>query len=331
MSSTDNSWSFGERFRGLTYLLKHTFTIVGRDRDILEPWVRMVVYTAAHLSALFLGIFLIGVDSVGLGILCILAWMALSIHRVFYFNYQETRQSWLVFETLAGRDRSFQEAVDKTSGLKGQIRILALIDIAMAILKSSRGGQQGSGILDFIFDLLITGLAEVWDLANHYLLPAVAVDEVEITEGVKSMKRLKDEVPESLVGVFGIDFIGGMVRTITIPIHLVMATTAFGLSFLLVDVMPASTVVNVAETFGSGFASNMPGERASWVPLLVLLYSSVLLGGVIKRAVTSVKVIYFTIFYTKITHEEEIIPGLREELTDYLKLEENAGTQDASE
>jgi hypothetical protein len=38
--------------------------------------------------------------------------------------------------------------------------------------------------------------------------------------------------------------------------------------------------------------------------------------------VTSVKVIYFTVFYTKITHPDSITEDLQEELNSYLKLEE---------
>ncbi|MFW5967494.1 MAG: hypothetical protein ACOCV2_08260 [Persicimonas sp.] len=40
----------------------------------------------------------------------------------------------------------------------------------------------------------------------------------------------------------------------------------------------------------------------------------------LKRTVTAVKVVYFTIFYIKITHADRIAPELQEELADYLKM-----------
>ena len=60
----------------------------------------------------------------------------------------------------------------------------------------------------------------------------------------------------------------------------------------------------------------------SWVPLVAAIFIGKLFSGFFERLVTSVKVIYFTVFYTKITHPDSIAEDLREELVNYLKLDQ---------
>ncbi|MFB6099272.1 MAG: hypothetical protein ABEK84_09230 [Salinibacter sp.] len=52
-----------------------------------------------------------------------------------------------------------------------------------------------------------------------------------------------------------------------------------------------------------------------------------------EPTVTSIKVIYFTIFYTQITHEDRISDALKPQLVRYLRMEEQpaAGTAPATQ
>ena len=58
-----------------------------------------------------------------------------------------------------------------------------------------------------------------------------------------------------------------------------------------------------------------------WLPLLIAIWLGKLGSVVLDRLTNSVKVIYFSIFYMRITHAEDIIPEIRGELDSYLRME----------
>lgn len=314
------NFSFAERFQNLAYLLKHSFSIVGRDRDIVEPWIRMVIYSFIQLTLFFGAVFFFAMEQVAVGLGFTGLWFVMLMYLVFYLNYQEIRQSWLVYQTVIGNDRSYQEAVEQSNQLSSEVRWLAIFDIFFIWLSSMKN-KDDPGIIGMIINLLIEGLEEVWDLANHYLLPAVAIDKMSLTDGVKSMKRLKDKVPESLMGIFGIDLLGSVVGMIVMPVHLVMFLLASVTGVYAAGIAPSATVMTVSEEFAKQLSFLFGDSRQfTWLPIFLFGMGSATLSMLLKRTVTSVKVIYFTIFYTKITHADRIQPNLQDELGDYLQL-----------
>ncbi len=323
-----------ERFHRVKYLLKNTFTVVGRHRGILSPAIRTVVYGAIANLPLFVGIGLAihggFTDSEGLftaGLIAIGLWVPLFLYEFFYFTRQEAMQAWLVGETVAGRNRTLDEAATETKAIAGQIRKIALLDMFVSWLMSitSRKRSKG-GFASFLLSLLMRGIAEVWDLVNHYLLPAVTLDRLSIRDGVAKIKELKDHVPKTLVGVFGIDFIGRIVGILVAPIYALIALLAFAMSVWLAGILPSVEFVSASDA----------GDVPSWmltdgaleltlIPLVGLLFVAKLGSIVLDRAVTTVKVSYFTIFYTQIERPEHIAEELRGELLAYLKMEELPG------
>ena len=149
------------------------------------------------------------------------------------------------------------------------------------------------------------------------MLPAVAIDRLSLTEGVKKMKDLRNQVPETLTGVFGIDFIGRVVGQVTGGLYFVLILVAGGATYLGGEALPRTFRFTVQETpIGSGpLVLNV-------LPLIVGLYVGKLFGVVFERTVTSVEVIYFTIFYTQITHRDRIANGLQPQLVSYLRMED---------
>jgi hypothetical protein len=233
----------------------------------------------------------------------------LFIYKHFYHNKQEIRMSWTVYETIIGNDPSYKGATKTSKEMKSQTRKLAWMDIGMQFVQ--KGKFAGGGLVAILINLFISGLEEVWDLVNHYLLPSVAVDKLDIKPGIEKMKKLKEQVPESLVGVFGIDFIGDVVRRVMIPTYIVLVVGAGLLGYFGTNFFPTTTI-----EFG--------GEDVAftWVPLIMAVYIGKLFSNLLERTVTSIKVVYFTVFYTKITHPDRIMDELQEELVDYLKLKQ---------
>lgn len=310
------SLSFTERLSRIGYLLKNTFTVVGRDPDIAKPLIWMSVYALIMVTAFFVGVSALFLEAglvaaVGLGLAVLLY-----LYKFFFYNYKEMSQSWLVYETICGRDRSYADAKQKARDRKWGVRKLAALDFGMAYLMSNRSNNS-NGWGQKLLNLLLAGLREVWDLVNHYLLPAIAIDDLSLTEGVTRMKQLRSQVPATLTGVFGIDFIGRLVGQINVTLYFILFLLAGGLGYLGSGLLPEAFAFTVPET---------PLTEAPFVfnvlPLVVFFYLGKVFGAAFERLVTSVKVIYFTIFYTQITHADRITEDLQPQLVSYLRMEE---------
>lgn len=309
-----------ERFAQMSYLLKHTATIVGRDRDILTPPIRTILFSVVLVTLFFAMIAAYVIGSSGIGTVLLLIWLGAWIYHFFYFNRQELALSWLVFETAAGRDRSFPEATDHAGTLGGQIRILALLDMAAAWIASRRGNSNENG---FLTNLVLGAMTEGWDLVNHFLLPAFAIDGVGFREGMGKLRATRENVPETLVGVFGIDVIGRVVATIVAPLYTLLVLVGLILGVLAGGAMPSAFAAGpLGEVLPSTSFDYLPVSADSafnWFPMFVCIFLGKLVSSAFKRVVTAVKVIYFTLFYARILHIEELAPDIRDDLESYLR------------
>ncbi|MGD8429431.1 MAG: hypothetical protein PVH31_03415 [Ectothiorhodospiraceae bacterium] len=318
---------FGKRLGCIGYLLKHTFTVVGRERDLITPWIRTTIYGAVNSAVLVVGLGLAFQAAAGDGDHGGLAWLllllafVLYIYQHFYNNYQEVAQSWLVYQAVTGEDRTYAEARGISRDLRSTVRKLALLDLVMTYVSSRRGGGKEGEASSGLVSVLLAAVVEIWDLLNHYLLPATTVDRLSIRDAIGNIRHLRERVPETLTGVFGIDFIGRIVGVIVAPVYLVLAVIAIGLGVAAADWLPALHFP-VSPGQLPGFLVSDGTFAITIVPLLVLFYLGKLFSVALKRGITSIKVIYFTIFYLQITHPDWIADDLQDELVRYLKMEE---------
>ena len=308
---------FSDRLSRIGYLLKHTVTVVGRDADIVTPWTWMVVYAVVMVTAFFAGIIGMFVGAYGVGIAGFGLALLMFLYKYLFYNYREMGQSWLVYETICGRDRSYAEAKTEAKKRKSGVRKLAGLDMLMAYVVSQRS-EESSGITGWLVNLFLAGLQEVWDLVNHYMLPAIAIDQLSLTDGVKKMKGLRNQVPETLTGVFGIDFIGRIVGQVTGGLYFVLILVSGAAVYFGGEALPEAFTFTLPENpIGSGpLVLNV-------LPLIIAIYIGKVAGVIFERTVTSIKVIYFTIFYTQITHEDRIADDLKPQLVQYLRMEES--------
>lgn len=318
------SLSFTDRLNRVGYLLKHTFTVVGRDGDIVRPWIWMSVYATVMVTAFFVGatsVFLEAhlVAAVGLGLAVVLY-----LYKFLFYNYREMSQSWLVYEAIGGRECSYGEAKQKARDRKWGVRKLAALDILMAYLMSKRS-DKSDGWGQKLLNMFLAGLNEVWDLVNHYMLPAIAIDNLTLTEGVKQMKKLRHQVPATLTGVFGIDFIGRIVGQINATLYVFLFLLAGAVGYLGSGVLPEAFAFTVPENpvVETPVAMNA-------LPIVVFIYIGKVAGSIFERVITSIKVIYFTIFYTQITHQDRIADDLQPQLVSYLRMEEEPEEEPAA-
>ena len=299
---------FTDRLKDTGFLLKNSFKVVGKDRDIIKPTIHMVILSVI-LTTMFFGVFLSFFTGryVGWGIIVLVFLIfILTPFKFFYYIRQKADQSWIVYNTITGKDISYRDAHAHTKLEKSSLRKIALIEILMKYVGSQRSEKGGIGAA--LINLFLAALVEIWDLLSHYMIPAVVVEQKPLKELIPQIKSLRNNVPATLVGVFGIDFVGNVIGIVLFPIYLLTLAIGAGIGYLLTSSMP-NTV------------STIRGFSFSWVPVFIAFYIMCVIGAIIRIIVESTKVIYFTIFYTALTKPKNITPDMREELTHYLRLE----------
>lgn len=299
---------FTERVKDTGFLIKNSFKVIGKDKDIITPTIHIAIFSVI-LTTLFFGALLTFFTGryISLGILTLLVLIfILTPFKFFYYIRQKADQSWIVYNTITGKDIDYKAAHEHTKSEISSIRKIALIDMLMKYVGSQRSQKKGIGSI--LINIFLAVLVEVWDLLSHYMIPAVVIEQKPLTEIVPNIKSLGNNVPAVLVGVFGIDFVGNVIGTVLFPIYLIILIIGVGIGYLLATIL-TDTVLTIA------------GFSFSWIPVFIALYIVSVIGVIITKIVESIKVIYFTIFYTAITKPKNIIPEMREELTHYLRME----------
>ncbi len=302
---------FMNRLKDTGFLLKNSFTVVGKDKDIIKPTIKMIIFSLLILIFIPLSVFLIYTGNFALfGIALLVFTLIIMVPwRFFYDVNQKATQGWIVYNTISGRDINCKDAYNHIKSEKGKLRLIAIVDIIIKYAKSQRGNRKG--VLGIIIGLFLSFLAEVWDLLSHYMLPAVVIEQKSLKEIIPNIKRLANNVPATLMGVFGIDFVGNVVRTLAFPIYLFFILISIGIGALLSEVLWRTEI-----TIG--------GLSFSWAPLAIIIYLLIIINMIIGKLVDSVKVIYFTIFYTSIMRPMEISEDMRDELTKYLLMDKSS-------
>ena len=302
---------FKDRIKDTGYLIRHSFTIIGRDEDIKTPMIKMGIFTTILRIIFFLSLLTIltlqSHQNVGLIALTVFLWLimvAILIPlRFFYDVRQKGNLCWVVYNTLCGKDISYRDAVGHTKSQKGRLKALGLGEL---VLDYSRTFKKDSGLL---INLFLGFLTEVWDLLSHFMLPSVVIEEKKLKEIAPDLKSLRENVPATLAGVFGLDFAGDAVKQLLAGLSFLLVLLSLAAGWLLSFVTDAGAI-----SLFSGALS------ISWIPTYITLFLVTLVFGIAGKLVESIKVIYFTVFYTSIKQPQNITEELREDLTHYLTL-----------
>src|SRR3989344_8302539 len=149
------------RLKDTGYLLKHSFTVIGKDEDIKKPTIRMAVYSSIVTTLIFLSLFFLFSQTLQfLGvILLIFTILFLIPFGFFYYTRQKANQSWIVYNTITGKDISYADAHLHTKTQKSSLRIVAVLDIVVKFFAGQR--NQDQGIVPFLINLFLAALLEV--------------------------------------------------------------------------------------------------------------------------------------------------------------------------
>ena len=184
IKKTISKKSFKDRMKDTAYLFKNSFTIIGKDKDIKTPTIKMVIFSFLMTTLFFVSIALYLINknllfvSIGLMLLDIFFLLPFSY---FYYVRQKASQSWIVYNTLVGKDISYQDALAHTKLEKGKLRLIAFVDIVMAYVSGQKNNER-KGAVGFLINIFLSALVEVWDLLSHYMLPAVVIEQKPLKE-----------------------------------------------------------------------------------------------------------------------------------------------------
>lgn len=312
------------RFAQLGYLFKHTFTIFGRDLSIMRPIVKMSIYACVMIAVLATALVFILYQISGGGWL-LFASIILFIYKFFYYNRVSMILSRMVYVTATGGDAESKSARQHLSGLRRQVFVLGLLDMVIAWIRGSKDKEGG-----IIKNLLLGGIAGLGDLVSHFLLPVFAVDKHGVRDSLGTLRALKDNIPESLSGVFGIAVMGRVVSAVMAPLYAIGILGAIVVGLLWGGHMPtgfAAGEIGVLFPVPEDWPLIGPHTVFNWLPLFCVLVLGTLLQALLARVVDALKVVYYTLFYTRVNHADELAPDIRADLEGYLQLEDD-GTED---
>ncbi len=286
---------FSARVKDSLYLLKHSFSVIAKDKDILQPMYRMLGFSVFFVFCLAISIGLFFTPLLPLGFLGLLfVLFVLFPYSSFFYTRMKACQSWIVYQTITGGDIDYAQAKAHVITQNKNIRYLAFIDLVVRVTLSQRKSNR-KGIIGVFVAIFLAALLEVWDLLQHYMIPAVVIEQKPLKELLVKLKALQNNVPATLVGVFGIDFVGNVLGSLIFtPIFLFSLLLGLFLTFTFNAPYIVWTVVG---------------------GILVSFMINVLLNPLVQ----SVKTIYFTIFYTALVQPKKIDKKMRAELTRYLK------------
>ncbi len=296
---------FKEQLKNTFFLLKNTFKILGRNKDIVKPTMFSVYYSLI-LRIWFYVMIVSFVLNVLLWLLLLLIWIIAFIYKFFYLAKQKANQSYLVYNIISWNNISYKKSLDYTKNDFNKYKSIAFIDMARWYIDKAND-WKGGGIKWMLIGLILSWLEEVLDLISNYLLPAMVIENKSMLESKDDLKAVKDNVPQTLAWVFWIDFLWSCINSLLWLTYLIMIVASWLIGWLI---WYSSENIFMA-----------------MLPSIITFVIISLISIVILRLVDGVKVVYFTVFYTSIMKSESITDDLKDELQNYLQFKEKNETK----
>lgn len=309
-----NKKNFKRKIDDLIALWKATFSLINQYDDLKKPLYRLLTYRIINIILIFSVItILIAWKFMWLLFLLIPILCIMNIH-IHFFKARKEATAWaMVYDSITWKEVNFKKSSKEIKEIKWSIRIIWLIDWLM----SSSKNKEPKGFKRILFAVL----NEVWDLVNHFLIPAVAIEKKSVSDVIWNMKNLRNNIPATLVGVFWIDFIWDVVNRLLFPIgallFLITGWISFAISYFF---DPVSYIIPITNDFNLTF-----------IPFVVIFFIFALCSTTIKALSNYIKVIYFSVFYVSVNKPVEIVEEWRDQLTNYLLLPNDEAIKEAKQ
>lgn len=277
---------------------KNTFTIIGKNTEILKPTIAQIKIALVLYILLIASIFSIFYAN---GALQIIGWLLVFPLLLVFFlfpyvkTYYKAAQCWIVYNAFGGKNITYQDGLKRANENKGDIITLATIDIITGIIVNQlKNGKRPEGLFGIIIGIVLsfigTIIEEGWDLISHFLLPASIIEEKTVREVLPELKDIKNNITGALAGVLGIGFAGDQIRGYI---------TGFVFALALIGAIIGQY---------TGF----------WAAFYFFLVLGIGIDLIAKILIDMIKTIYFTLFYMSVNMPMSIKEEYRKDVTQYL-------------
>jgi len=284
-------------------LIKNSMSLTLKNKAIFAPTLRQIIIGLAVYVLMLFGLvaafFTTGVLQFTFISFILFGFVFFLLIFPFIKFYYRAAQCWIVYKTFVGEKPDLSAGLNRARKNMGDIFGLTIADIILTHLANqlkhgSRGRGIGGIIIGAIMYMIGKIVEEAWDLIGNYLIPASIIPEQNLVESLKEIPKLKENIPGSLVGVFGIDFAGDAVKGY------------LGILFFLVIILGIIAVIIF---------------QSLLILALVIFVFFVYLGVsfLVSIFIDMAKTIYFTTFYVTLTRRNEISVDYMGEIENYLK------------
>ncbi|MDF9301503.1 hypothetical protein P5P81_02730 [Tritonibacter mobilis] len=296
---------FGARTGRIGAMIRASLSVLGSDLQVFVPFLCLFVLKAGRgllaLVILYLGF--VTQDWERLFPLMLVFIIYLPVEMILQ-TFLQAAMSQMARDTLIeGHINRF--AIVKT--LLGNLFSLLFIGFVSYLLRRASESKQ-SGFLGFLVAIVVFVVAEVWDLVSNFGISAIVVERAGVKTLVARLKELRSHVPETLVGVIGIDLAGGVAQSL------------FAGGVVLGLFGGGAVGYQFATSLPDAFLAHFGEIPVNTLPTLSLLALSFILSAVIASATVLAKSLYFTSLYLFVVHKGEVpddkLPALARMLQD---------------
>lgn len=305
------SYLLGNKGKDLENLFLTSFNLT-KNGDLKTPYIRRLIFSAFLHTLSFLSVMMIFYRwnfGLGFGMIFFIA-IVLMPYSFLYHIKMRALISYLSYACITNKKTTLDIANAKISEVAWSLRFLSLMEYLIA----NRGGenQKGEGVMSFLKNIIIGIIVAVIDVAENYLLPTIVIEQTSIKDAVPKLKQMKNNIPASLAGAFGFDMIGDAISSFSLLIYVGIFGAGAGISFALGSIVPV------------GLRTTLGGHQLFLLPAMFSLFFCHYIGSFIKISATSLKAIYFSIFYTSINRPLEIDEQYRDNVTNYLTFKDSS-------
>jgi len=302
---------FGEKGKTIGNLFSSSFRLLGEDRVKSLLVSRCLFSVICHILALLAITLMVYKFHAGLGWLLFFFLIFCVYPYSFFFHVNKRAgQTWAAYGKITNRPTTDAEINKVISSQKWPLRMFALVELALA---KANNTEQSQGIMSLLVASALAALEGLFDVAESYLLPALIIERIPLTAAADKLKQLKQNIPTTLAGAFGLDVFGGVVSSLLFFIYagiiLMAGAAAWG----------AAHIASFPQTLIATLPLNHSTVHVFIFPILLAIVLVSLIHSLIKILVTSMKATYFAVFYTAINKPEEIRADMKDKIIVYLQ------------
>lgn len=303
------SYLLGNKGKDLENLFLTSFKLT-KSADLRTPYIHRLIFSAImHTIIFFIVLMIFHQWKIGIGFFLMFFSIIILGPYSFLFHIQMRAMiSWMTYACITKRNTSESEAKERISEVIWSLRFLALVEF----LLKTKSNDNEQGLWPMLKRMFISMIEAVLDVAENYLLPTVVVEQVSLTDAVPKLIEMKNNIPAVLAGSFGFDMIGDAISAFSFIIYLVVLGIGGGIAYFLGPYMP------------HGLQFMFSNHQWFLIPIILSVFICSYIGSFIKISASSLKAIYFTIFYVSINRANEIDETYRDNITNYLNFKNSS-------